>query len=615
MIAIRNHATIVILFISFFLLQKTGAQTPWKIAGEKITTNWAASVDYKNPLPEYPRPQMQRVDWINLNGLWDYAIKPITENIPTAYEGKILVPFAVESALSGVGKEVGKDNWLWYRTKFTPPKNIKNKKLLLHFGAVDWRCTVYINGKELNTHSGGYDPFYFDITDYLKKGQQELVVRVWDPTDDGPQPRGKQVKNPNSIWYTPVTGIWQTVWLETVNASHIENINTVSDIDKNMIRIQTGLKDAKDGDQLKISISEGGKIITDEIINAGTMADVQLKDVKTWSPANPFLYDLKLQLMRNGEILDEVTSYFAMRKISLARDKNGIQRLMLNNEFLFQFGMLDQGWWPDGLYTAATDEALQFDIVQAKAMGFNMLRKHVKVEPSRWYYHCDKIGMLVWQDMPSGDMATADKWITNPALEPFDKMRTPESEQIFKTELKTIMDATKFFPCIVAWVPFNEAWGQFKTVEITGWVKNYDKSRLVNSASGGNFFLTGDIHDFHNYPPPIMQRADLFGKNQAVVLGEYGGLGLPIEGHTWQNKANWGYQSFKSADSLLIQYSNFVGLLENFIPKGLSAAIYTQVSDVEGEVNGLMTYDRKLIKIPVNKLNKVNSKLYKPLSQ
>ena len=613
MFAITKRASIAILFAALYFFQNAGAQTSWKIAGEKITTTWAVSVDYKNPWPEYPRPQMQRNSWINLNGLWEYAIKPTSENIPSVYDGKILVPYAVESALSGVGKEAGKENYLWYRTRFAAPKNLRNKKLLLHFGAVDWQCTVYINGKELTTHSGGYDPFYFDITGYLKKGAQELVVRVWDPSDEGPQPRGKQVKMPGSIWYTAVTGIWQTVWLETVNTSHIENINTVSDIDKNTIRIQTGVKDMKEGDQLKISINEEGKIISDEMINAGTMAEVQIKDVRRWSPGNPFLYDMKIQLLRNEQLLDEITSYFAMRKISMAPDKDGVQRLMLNNEFLFQFGMLDQGWWPDGLYTAATDEALKFDIVQSRAMGFNMLRKHVKVEPARWYYHCDKIGMLVWQDMPSGDMAKGDHWITNPSLEPFDKIRTPESERIFKTELKAIMDAVKFFPSIVAWVPFNEAWGQFKTVEITEWVMNYDKSRLVNSASGGNFFLTGDIHDYHNYPPPIMQRADLFGKNQAVVLGEYGGLGLPLEGHTWQSKANWGYQSFKSADSLLIQYSNFVSLLEDFIPRGLSAAIYTQVSDVEGEVNGLMTYDRKVIKIPIDNLNKVNSKLYKPL--
>lgn len=613
MIALVQRITCSILFVLFFILPNAGAQTSWQIAGEKIRTKWADSVDYKNPLPEYPRPQMQRSDWVSLNGLWDYAIKPIVENTSTVYDGKILVPFAIESALSGVGKEVGKDNYLWYKKKFATPKNIKNKRLLLHFGAVDWQCVVYINGKEAGKHSGGYDPFYFDITDHLKKGQQELIVRVWDPSDEGPQPRGKQVKNPNSIWYTPVTGIWQTVWLETVNASHIQTINPVADIDKNSIRIRTGTTDPKEGDQVKITITEGGEIIAEEIVLPGTDAEIQLKNVKRWSPSNPYLYDMKIQLLRGGQVLDEVKSYVAMRKISIGPDENGVLRLMLNNEFLFQFGMLDQGWWPDGLYTAATDEALKFDIVQAKEMGFNMLRKHVKVEPARWYYHCDKIGMLVWQDMPSGDMAKGDKWITNPALETVDKIRTTESEEIFKNEWKAIMDATRFFPSIVAWVPFNEAWGQFKTREITEWTMNYDKSRLVNSASGGNFHLTGHMHDYHHYPQPIMHRADLFGKQQAVVLGEYGGLGLPIEGHTWQNKANWGYQSFKTTDSLFIQYSNFVGMLEDFIPKGLSAAIYTQVSDVEVEVNGLMTYDRKLIKIPVDKLNRVNTKVYKPL--
>ncbi len=612
MFAIQKRTAVILFSVAAFIFQNTNAQPHWKIAGEKITTSWAASVDYKKPLPDYPRPQMQRTEWINLNGLWDYAIKPISETQPSVYDGKILVPYAVESALSGVGKEVKKDNYLWYKTKFTAPKNLKAKKLLLHFGAVDWECLVYINGKEVGRHSGGYDPFYFDITEHLKKGQQELVVRVWDPSDDGPQPRGKQVIKPNGIWYTPVTGIWQTVWLEAVNPSRIETINAVADIDKKSIHIQPAVAGINDGDEVKISISENGKVIADKIINAGTSSHIQLNNPKLWSPSSPFLYDMKIQLLRNGQLLDEVTSYFAMRKISMASDKNGIQRMMLNNEFLFQFGMLDQGWWPDGLYTAATDEALKFDIVQAKEMGFNMLRKHVKVEPARWYYHCDKIGMLVWQDMPSGDMK-GDKWITNPGLEAFDKTRTAESEEIFKTEWKAIMDATMFFPSIVAWVPFNEAWGQFKTVEITEWTMNYDKSRLVNSASGGNFFFSGHMHDYHHYPQPVMHRADLFGKKQAVVLGEYGGLGLPLEGHTWQNKANWGYQSFKTADSLLIQYSNFVNLLEEFIPRGLSAAIYTQVSDVEGEINGLMTYDRKVIKIAVDKLNKVNRRLYKPL--
>lgn len=610
MIVFKNR--FIFSLFTFLLLSSIHGQD-WKIAGNKITTSWAASVDPKKPLPDYPRPQMQRSNWTNLNGLWEYAITPVSVDRPVAYQGKILVPFAVESALSGVAKEVGKDNLLWYRTKFPAPKKLNDKRLLLHFGAVDWDCEVFLNGQKIGSHKGGYDPFYFDITDHLKKGQQELVVRVWDPSDDGPQPRGKQVKNPNGIWYTPVTGIWQTVWLETVSSAYIQSVNPTPDIDKNIIQVETGVANAQQADEIKIIITDAGHTIAEQTVKAGTAAAIQLQDPKRWSPDAPFLYDMKIQLLRNGKLQDEVTSYFAMRKISMTPDKNGVQRMMLNNVILFQFGMLDQGWWPDGLYTAATDEALKYDIVRAKEMGFNMLRKHVKVEPARWYYHCDKLGMLVWQDMPSGDMAKGDKWITNPAYEPIDKTRTPESERIFKTELKAIIDATKFFPSIVAWVPFNEAWGQFKTVEITEWVMDYDRSRLVNSASGGNFHFTGHMHDYHHYPQPVMHRADLLGKKQAIVLGEYGGLGLPMEGHTWQDKANWGYQSFKDADSLFIQYNNFVDMIAEFIPRGLSAAIYTQVSDVEGEVNGLMTYDRRQIKIPVEKLNQAHQKLYKPL--
>ncbi len=611
--AVVTLRVIYLFLASFIFLTSIDAQTTWKIAGNKISTEWAADVDPQKPLQEYPRPQMQRGDWTNLNGLWDYAITAASDNKPTSYNGKILVPYAIESALSGVAKEVGKDKYLWYRIKFPAPKKISDKRLLLHFGAVDWQCDVYVNGKEAGTHKGGYDPFYFDITDHLKKGQQELVVRVWDPTDEGPQPRGKQVKNPHGIWYTAVTGIWQTVWLETVSATHVQSINPIADIDKSQVSIQTSIDGARDGDQVKISVLDDGKSIAQQVVAAGSIAEIQLPNARRWTPTSPFLYDMQVQVLRNGKVLDEVNSYFAMRKISMSPGNNGIQRMLLNNEVLFQFGMLDQGWWPDGLYTAATDEALKYDIVKAKEMGFNMLRKHVKVEPARWYYHCDKLGMLVWQDMPSGDMAKGDRWITNVAYEPIDKIRTAESEQIFRTELKAIMDATKFFPSIVAWVPFNEAWGQFKTVDITEWVMNYDTSRLVNSASGGNFHFAGHMHDYHHYPQPVMHRADLLGKKQAIVLGEYGGLGLPLEGHTWQDKANWGYQSFKGADSLYIQYSNFVNMVAEFIPRGLTAAIYTQVSDVEGEINGIMTYDRKVIKMPVEKLNALHNQLYKPL--
>lgn len=586
-------------------------QTPWKPAGDKILTPWAASVDPARPLPEYPRPQMQRSNWVNLNGLWDYAIRPVIDPQPAVFDGKILVPFAVESALSGVGKTVGKDNHLWYRRGFDLPKGLNDNRLLLHFGAVDWKCTIWINGREAGTHQGGYTPFTLDITPFLQKGSQELLVRVWDPSDEGPQPRGKQVNKPEGIWYTSVTGIWQTVWLEAVPATHIESVLPQADIDRNTLTIGTRVSGFAKEDVLKISVLDAGKTLAEQTVSAGSNAVFTLANPKFWSPDQPFLYDLTVRLMRNGKVLDEVSSYAAMRKISLAPDQNGVQRLMLNNQFLFQYGLLDQGWWPDGLYTAATDEALRFDVEQCKKMGFNLLRKHVKVEPARWYYHCDRIGMLVWQDMPSGDLTHNNVWVTNAALEPVDKIRTPESEKIFNDELRELVDACRFFPSIVVWVPFNEAWGQFKTNETTAWLMDYDKSRLVNCASGGNFFLSGHIHDYHNYPPPVMHRADIFGQKRAMVLGEFGGLGLPLEGHTWQGKANWGYQSFENAEALFAEYSKFVGMIEGFIPRGLSGAIYTQVSDVEIEVNGLMTYDRKVIKMPVEKLKAVNEGLWR----
>jgi hypothetical protein len=309
-------------------------------------------------------------------------------------------------------------------------------------------------------------------------------------------------------------------------------------------------------------------------------------------------------------VVDEVTSYFAMRKISMAPDNNGIQRMLLNNQFIFQYGPLDQGWWPDGLYTAPTDEALKFDIEKTREMGFNMIRKHVKVEPARWYRYCDEMGMLVWQDMPSGDLG--NRWESRPGVygRATDKMRSEESEQIFRSEWNEIMEDLHNFPSIVQWVPFNEAWGQFKTKEIINWTMQKDPSRLVNQASGGNFEPAGHIIDLHNYPEPLMPHPDLFGASRILVLGEFGGLGLPLEGHTWQDKNNWGYQSFKNKEDLLKRYTEFIDRIPALIEKGLSAAVYTQTTDVEIEVNGLMTYDRKEIKMPVSELKKLHNKLY-----
>lgn len=587
-------------------------QAKWTLIKDRIVSPWAEKVNPAAPLPEYPRPQLVRNNnWKNLNGLWEYAIIPKNQQEPAKYQGNILVPFAVESALSGVGKTVGKDSVLWYKNTIILSASANNKDVLLHFGAVDWQAEIFVNGKSAGKHEGGFDPFSLNITSLLKKGnKQEIKVRVWDPTDQGPQPRGKQVRKPESIWYTPVTGIWQTVWLEAVPKSYILSTKQTPDIDAHRISVSAAVQNNKPGDQLKISILDGSTVIAEEKVAVDATAEISVKNEKLWSPEHPFLYDLKITLLRNGKPVDEIKSYFAMRKISMRPDAKGIQRMLLNNKFVFQYGPLDQGWWPDGLYTAPTEQAMVYDIDELKKMGFNMIRKHIKVEPARYYNYCDRVGMLLWQDMPSGDLGNG--WENNPGVldRATDKNRTAESEGYYRKEWDAIMNSLHNFPSIVVWVPFNEAWGQFKTVEITEWTMKKDPSRLVNSASGGNFYITGHMVDLHNYPHPAMPRPDLFGKGHILVLGEFGGLGLPVDGHTWQQKNNWGYQSFKNSGDLFAKYATFTKRIAELIPLGLSAAVYTQTTDVEGEINGFMTYDRKVIKMPVEELKRVNNKLY-----
>ncbi|WP_028298354.1 glycoside hydrolase family 2 protein [Olivibacter sitiensis] len=591
-----------------------GQTANWKPVGDKIKTPWAELVNPGQPLPEYPRPHLQRGNWQNLNGLWDYAITPIgQESIPSQFQGAILVPFAAESSLSGVGKEVGKEQALWYHKQVDINKQLTKEQVLLHFGAVDWRSELYVNGQKVGQHEGGFDPFYFDITPFLKKGsKQDIALRVWDPTDDGPQPRGKQVNRPEGIWYTPVTGIWQTVWLEGVPKTYISATKQTPSVDESSLHFEAEVANAQAGDEVKVEALEGTTSVASASFAVGEQASLSIPNAKLWSSNAPFLYDLKVSLVRKGKVIDEVKSYFAMRKISMAKDAKGIQRMLLNDEFVFQYGPLDQGWWPDGLYTAPTDEALLFDVVKTKEMGFNMIRKHIKVEPARWYRHCDSVGVLVWQDMPSGDLG-GNRWDNHPGqISGFnlDKERSSESEAYHKKEWKAIMDALHNFPSIVVWVPFNEAWGQFKTKEITEWTMAYDTSRLVNSASGGNFLKAGHILDIHNYPDPSMPDPELFGDEQVLVLGEFGGLGLPVEGHTWQEKNNWGYQSFKNKEELLKRYTRLMEDLQRLIPLGLSAGVYTQTTDVEVETNGMFTYDRKEIKIPEATLKALHDKLY-----
>ncbi|MHC4623311.1 MAG: glycoside hydrolase family 2 protein [Planctomycetota bacterium] len=568
-------------------------------------TKWAKDVSPQKAHPEYPRPQMVRKHWQNLNGLWDYAIRPRDESRPNTFDGQILVPFPVESALSGVMKQVGEENRLWYRRTFKVPGKWKKKRVLLHFGAVDWDTAVWVNGKKVGTHRGGYDPFSFDITDALKKDadEQEVVLSVWDPTNAGTQPRGKQVRKPHRIWYTPTTGIWQTVWLEPVSEVHIRSLEIVSDIDNRQVRV-TALCSASPAGYEVVATARKKDAWFQKARQTGAIGReivLAIKNPKLWSPDSPFLYDLRVVLKNDkGKKADVVKSYFGMRKIAVQKDKAGVNRLFLNNKPLFQYGPLDQGFWPDGIYTAPTDKALRYDIEMLKKLGCNMMRKHVKIEPLRFYYWCDKLGLLVWQDMPNGDKHVGSR--KNPDIE-----RSQESGRQFELELNRLVDAHRNSPAIIMWVPFNEGWGQYDTPRIVELIKRWDPTRLVNNASGWADRGVGDVHDDHKYPGPTAPKNE---EKRAAVLGEFGGLGLPIKGHTWQDEENWGYRKYANQGELTNAYLDLLTKLRPLIEGGLSAAVYTQTTDVEIEVNGLMTYDRAMVKMDAEKITAANKGLY-----
>ena len=600
-----------ILAVCAVALLSTAAFAQWKPAGDKIKTKWAEEINPENVLPEYPRPIMERSDWKNLNGLWKYAITKKGDPTPAAYQGDILVPFAVESSLSGVGKMINEKEELWYQRTFDVPSAWRGKQILLHFGAVDWKAEVWVNDVKVGEHTGGFTPFYFDITSVLNKGNNDLVVKVWDPSDRGEQPRGKQIANPHGIWYTPVTGIWQTVWLEPVATQYITNLKTTPDIDNNSVKVEVAANTTS-ADKVEVKVFDGKNLVAKGAALNGVPVELAMPaNAKLWSPDSPFLYNMEVTLYKDGKAIDQVKSYTAMRKYSIRKGQNGITRLQLNNKDYFQFGPLDQGWWPDGLYTAPTDEALVYDLKKTKDFGYNMVRKHVKVEPARWYTHCDQLGLIVWQDMPNG--GPSPQWQARNYFNGREVIRSAASEANYRKEWKEIIDCLYSYPSIAVWVPFNEAWGQFKTPEIVAWTKEYDPSRLVNPASGGNHYTCGDILDLHHYPGPNMF---LYDPRRATVLGEYGGIGLVVEGNTWVNdKKNWGYVKFNTSDEVTNEYIKYGKHLLELIRKGFSAAVYTQTTDVEGEINGLMTYDRKVIKMNEAKVREINQQICNSLNK
>lgn len=601
-----------IVFLLFFMFAIIETFAQWKAVGSRIKAEWASQVDPSNVLSEYPRPIMERDKWKNLNGLWSYAIIDKGEPLPIEFEGEILVPFAIESSLSGVGKLITEQQELVYQRYFEIPSSWKGKSILLHFGAVDWKADVWVNNIKVGSHTGGFTPFSFNITSaILAKGKNCVVVKVWDPTDKSSQPRGKQVSKPEGIWYTPVTGIWQTVWIEPVSNAYIEGLHITPDIDNHLLIVKAELEGSINADVIEVEVYDGENLLfTEKSIYSQPVEIVMPQNVKLWSPNSPFLYKLKIRLKKGNEILDTVESYAAMRKYSVRRDSHGIVRLELNNKALFQFGTLDQGWWPDGLYTAPTDDALLYDIKKTKDFGFNMIRKHIKVEPARWYTHCDRLGIIVWQDMPSGD--SNPQWQNRKYFDGIEMKRSLSSEAIYRKEWKEIIDCLYSYPCISTWVPFNEAWGQFKTAEVADWTKQYDPTRLVNPASGGNHYTCGDILDLHNYPAPELY---LYDAQRATVLGEYGGIGLVLKDHVWEPDRNWGYVQFNSSTEATDEYIKYAEKLYRLIEKGFSAAVYTQITDVEVEVNGLMTYDRKVIKLDEERIKRVNSRICNALEK
>lgn len=567
-----------------------------------MKTVWGENLNSDNVLNEYPRPQLERDSYINLNGFWDYAITQ-TDECPKEFDGKILVPFSPEAELSGVGRRLMPNETLWYSTYVELADDFKKDRIILHFGAVDQCCEVYINDNLVASHIGGYTPFSVDITNYVYFNRFRLVVKVKDTTDTSYHSRGKQSLNPKGIWYTPQSGIWQSVWLESVYNTYIKNIRITPLYDASCVEM---FVEATYNEECELTLLD-----KTYRFQTNTAHKIEMESFEDWSPENPYLYYFTVKLGK-----DCVKSYFAMRKIEVKKDENGTARLFLNNKSYFHNGLLDQGYWPDGLYTAPSDEALIYDIQTAKNMGFNMLRKHIKIEPMRWYYHCDRLGMMVWQDMINGGGKYNTFTISAPLVTDIhlsdDKYklfaRSDENgRKQYMAELGEMLDALYNVPSVVVWVPFNEGWGQFDATNVYDFIRQKDKTRVIDHASGWHDQYIGEVKSKHVYFVKYRHKQDKLGR--AVVLSEFGGYGLKIEGHTF-NDINFCYRKFNTKEAFAKAYRElFEKEIIPSIEKGLSATVYTQLSDVETELNGLISYDRKIVKINISELSELNKKI------
>ena len=560
----------------------------WTLGKAPLLTRWAAEITPTNVWPEYPRPQLVRTNWLNLNGLWDYAVTIKTAPQPEAYEGRILVPYPIESALSGVMKQLHEDEQLWYHRQISIPPSWRGQRIKLHFGAVDWRCRVWINGQEVGRHQGGYDAFTFDITPALRwDGGENIVLGVEDATG-ADQPRGKQSIKGEGIFYTSTSGIWQTVWLEPVPAPCIDGLKLIPDLKSRSLSVEVAVASIADDLTVEVTALDDDQEVGRVSGPPGEYLLLPIANPRAWIPADPFLYNLQVKLMRKQKLVDSVGSYFGMRNVSLKHDKNGHLGVALNDQMIFQVGIMDQGFWPDGIYTPPAEAAMKADLEFAKSAGFNLVRKHVKVEPERWYYWCDKLGLLVWQDMPSGNNTTAAGRVN------------------FEVELQQMISGLYNHPSIIQWTLFNEGWGQYNTERLVSEIKSMDPTRLVDSASGWTDMSVGDIVDTHNYPDP---QRPVPQSHRAAVIGEFGGVNFQVTNHNWSGEF-WGYQDTMALSGVTAWYFHFMRSIWNLKEtSGLAAAVYTQLTDVETECDGLMTYDRKVQKVDPAALYQANHEM------